>query len=331
MSEGMQALDLALNVGLIVFVGRLVVASAIHWEQLFLPKYGRPHRLLGLLLFAYITFGLADARLALVPRDSWALWLYDALLSLIGAAVAYTAYLGFGKAHRRVKNDASGVLDEAATVSEAEMLEHCFYQLLNLSQVCFLHYLAWQQPGPTVRVALGLGTASPWLFRSRFPVNSFSANYSQPDRGGSTTLIRVLYRLKKYQYLFYKHALLHGLNATMATNGGRTDGLVFAPHFRLYWLCLNTAYVFEFYMQSLVKKQYMSQQWMLILQHLLMAVSTVAAVQVLAMSVHFAPAALSLALNLLRRGRDFTNMMAVLALATVVVDAGENSVWSRLF
>ena len=38
--------------------------------------------------------------------------------------------------------------------------------------------------------------------------------------GGSTPLIRVLYRLKKWQYLLYKHALLHGLNASVAVDGG---------------------------------------------------------------------------------------------------------------
>ena len=27
-----------------------------------------------------------------------------------------------------------------------------------------------------------------------------------------------MYRVKKYQYLLYKHALLHGLNASLAVN-----------------------------------------------------------------------------------------------------------------
>ena len=39
----------------------------------------------------------------------------------------------------------------------------------------------------------------------RFPVNSFSANYKTPGVGGTTPLIRFLYRLKKWQYLLYKH------------------------------------------------------------------------------------------------------------------------------
>ena len=140
-----------------------------------------------------------------------------------------------------------------------------------------------------------------------------------PTKGGTTPLIRVLYRLKKYQYLFYKHALLHGLNATMgAAADGARDGLVYSDGFRLYWLCLNSAYVFEFYMQTLVKRQHLSQPAMLGLQQLLMAVSSVAAVRVLVDAVHVAPAALSLALNLLRRRRECSNMLGVLAVARLV-------------
>ena len=33
-------------------------------------------------------------------------------------------------------------------------------------------------------------------------------------------LTSVLYRLKKYQYIFYKHFLLHGLNVSAAVTGG---------------------------------------------------------------------------------------------------------------
>ena len=45
-------------------------------------------------------------------------------------------------------------------------------------------------------LSLALLATSPWLFRSRFPVNPFSANYKDLP---SATLIGVLYRLKKYQ------------------------------------------------------------------------------------------------------------------------------------
>ena len=48
------------------------------------------------------------------------------------------------------------------------------------------------------------------------------------------------------QYLLYKHCLLHGLNVSAAI-----DGLTLATDapFRMYWLCLNTSYVFEFFLQ----------------------------------------------------------------------------------
>ena len=309
------------DLGMLYFFVRLAIPTARHWRRLFSPRYARPHRLLGLVLFAYLVFGVADARFALLPRSSSYMWAYDAVLSLLGLAVAYTAATGFGPAHRKVKNDASGVLDESATVTESEMLEHCFYQGLNLVQVSYLHTLAlWSgaEVGLTSRERTGLAFAAtlPWMLRGMFPVNSFSANYSREGHGGTTPLIRLLYRLKKWQYLFYKHALLHGLNATMAASFDRSrDGLVFSDHFRLYWLCLNTAYVFEFYMQSLVKRGYLSQGAMLVCQQVLMGVSTVAAVDVLVASVRFVPAALSFVLNLLRRRRELSNMIAVLLVA----------------
>ena len=60
----------------------------------------------------------------------------------------------------------------------------------------------------------------------------------------------VLYRVKKYQYVFYKHFLLHGLNVSVAVTGGGGGGgvgtgLVETRHFSLYRLAINTAYVME--------------------------------------------------------------------------------------
>ena len=87
-------------------------------------------------------------------------------------------------------------------------------------------------------------------------------------------------------------------------------------HFRLYWLCLNIAYVMEFFMQTLVKRQFMTQGWMLLLQQLLMLVSTAAAVQVLQV-VRVLPATLSFALNFARRGREVSNGCVVIALSAL--------------
>ena len=87
-----------------------------------------------------------------------------------------------------------------------------------------------------MRTALAAGMLLPWLGRGAFPVNSFSANYKTPGFGGTTPLIRFLYRMKKWQYLLYKHCLLHGLNVSVALRegGAATSALVRTGHFRLY-------------------------------------------------------------------------------------------------
>ena len=212
------------------------------------------------------------------------------------------------------------MLDTDATVTQSEMVEHSFYQLLNLVQISFLHAVPWFAPGTAPgsapgRTALALLATLPWLFRANFPVNSFSKNYELPGVGGRTPLIRLLYRLKKYQYLLYKHCLLHGLNASVAVEGmhatAAAPGLASTQSFRLYWMCLNTASVMEFYMQTLVKRGYLSQSSMLAMQQTLMLVSTTAALEVLE-AVRLLPALLSFALNMTRRGREVSNFGIVL-------------------
>ena len=302
------------DAALAFFVARLLLVIIVN-RQMFTPRYGRAHRLLGLLLLGHMSIGLVDARFGNTIPPS-ILWLYDVTLSLLGLTVAFSAARDFGPSHSRVKNDASGVLDEHATVTVEEMLEHCFYQGLNLVQVLYLH----SSPlfAPRLRVCMALGATAPWLGRRYFPVNSFSANYSRPGFGGRTWLIRTLYRLKKYQYIFYKHFLLHGLNASNAVSRlSRNGDLVSQPYFRLYWMCLNTAYVCEFFMQTLVKRAYISQRWMLVLQQLLMFASTVAALRVLA-AVRLLPALISLGLNFQRRGREVSNMAIVLLAARIL-------------
>ena len=269
-----------LDAALVIFFGRLLLTILLN-PRMLLPRYGRSHRLIGMLCLAYQMLGIADARPTLecvsIP-PSMVFW-YDVGLSLIGFASALSAALDFGSAlvHRR-GSEASGILDEHASVSTAEMYEHCFYQLLNLCQVLYLYAVAALHRQPRWRCLLCVAMLLPWLARGRFPVNSFSANYAKPGFGGSTPLIRFLYRMKKWQYLLYKHALLHGLNATVAIDGG---AMVSTSYFRTYWLCLNIAYTAEFFMQTLVKRGYLAQQWMLALQQILMLVSTVFAAQIL--------------------------------------------------
>ena len=110
-----------LNLALAVFFGRLLLSVAANPRMLF-PKYGRYHRLLGMSLLVYLMVGLVDARPGL-PRlvaPEWRL-AYDAGISVLGLAVTYSAAHEFGSApvHKR-RGEASGILDEASTVSESE-------------------------------------------------------------------------------------------------------------------------------------------------------------------------------------------------------------------
>lgn len=178
-------------------------------------------------------------------------------------------------------------------------------------QILFVHGISYW-PGLSTASRLGLAglATAPWLLRGLFPVNRFSDNYTQGQQ--ASALVPLLYRLKKYQYVFYKHALLHGLNVSVAVSGVR---LAHAPYFRFYWMCLNTSYVMEFFLQTLVKKGYMGQQPMLYLQQLLMAASMVPAVQVLG-QVYVVAAGTSLVLNFVHRKHDVVNT-AITAAATV--------------
>lgn len=233
--------------------------------------------------------------------------------------------------------------DAHATVTHAEMMEHVFYQGVNLVQILFLHSIQLLpsnnqdtstpldqdllNPGPhydstspvtmICRAGLAVLATSIWLLRGRFPVHSFSANYKKHDPR-SSALVRFLYRLKKYQYLLYKHCLLHGLNISVVLSGAC---LTSDPHFRVYWLLLNTSYVMEFFLQTLVKKEHMGQGTLLSLQGVLMLASSLAAFKVLlraggkSVGVLLVPAATSLVLNLAHRGHEVLNFSLVLLLA----------------
>lgn len=202
-----------------------------------------------------------------------------------------------------------------ATVTHDEMIEHSFYQGLNLFQILYLHITKgltsmnrYHDNDILHRCILLFTVTSPWILRSFFPINKFSDNYNNIDKK-SSTLIRVLYRIKKYQYVFYKHFLLHGLNISIIIYGG--NNLVSSQLFRLYWMLLNTAYVFEFFLQTLVKKKHLMQTTMIQIQQLLMIASTVAAIYVLK-RVNIIVSILSLILNFINRKQDTMNTMFIL-------------------
>ena len=142
-----------------------------------------------------------------------------------------------------------------------------YYQGLNLLQIFCLHLLP-QISSLYIRLAVLAVMTSPWLIRHLFPVNSFRCERNLPlyarhsisrsfifsdnwTKHNPGVVVSLLYRLKKSQYMLYKHFLLHGLNITVAIS--RAD-FIETDWFRLFWVSLNTSYVMEFFMQTLVKK-----------------------------------------------------------------------------
>jgi len=122
----------------------------------------------------------------------------------------------------------------------------------------------------------------------------------------------LLYRLKKYQYILYKHFLLHGLNVSVAVSDAR---VVHQSYFRVYWLALNASYVMEFFLQTLVKKSYMTQSRLLVMQKILMIVSTVVALRVILVNVNPFFAMVSLFLNFTHRNHEIANIVLTIAVA----------------
>ena len=339
---------------------------APHAPRLFAPRFGRGHRLAGAAHLVLLLVGVADllARVsqasfgasARPPLDLVALplgrarvsgaFLYDALLGVSGCALTVTAASDFGIPRARLRNRASGALDDDQTVTREEIVEHLFYQALNVTQVVFLRLapiVAAAHGRPGACASLALATA-PWLFRSAFPVNRFSANYRReplavadasalPERSAGTTAVsslrvRRLYRLKKAQYVFLKHVLQHGLNVgvVVAARGSRRgandasssqSSLADAPLFRAYWLTLNAAFVMEFFMQTLVKKKKLSQRVMLRMNAMLMFTSSLAAAFV-ASKASLVAAATSCALNVLSPAREARTVALALAAAVAV-------------
>eukprot|EP01039_Chlorochromonas_danica_P006911 gene6909-7638_t len=306
-----EKLPLALSAFFFLYLYQKVVRH----PEMFVKRHGRKHALTGLVYLVWITVGFIDLGIPVLPHHNPATsWIYHVGLGSLGTVL--TLYAAYEFKHKGVKNFASGTLDEHATVTYNEMIEHAFYQGLNLLQIVYFHLLPILQSfsflsnSPILlllsRLLCLYAVTLPWLWRGSFPVHSFSLNYKRVDEK-STDLIRLLYRIKKYQYVFYKHFLLHGLNLTAAFTGAN---LPQSRVFRLYWLLLNTSYVMEFFLQTLVKKRYMQQNEMLSLQQVLMAASTCVAVVVL-QHASVVLSSLSLAMNFLHRGHDMANTLFV--------------------
>lgn len=284
-------------------------------KHLFTKRYGRKHRIVGLVQLVWLNLGYLWILYDLIKNSQeiednnfLKIILYDTILGILGTSATLTAASEFKKVHEKVKNVASGTLEPQATVTYAEMIEHSFYQILNLLQILFLHSMKFQISNNYIfRILLLIIVTLPWCFRKYFPVHSFSDNYTKND---PKTLISILYRIKKYQYVFYKHVLLHGLNISIAISGNFISSNIY---FRLYWLALNTSYVMEFFLQTMVKKKVLSQRSLLILQKILMFFSSTATLPVLIQIPILIPL-FSCIFNFKNRGHDFMNTMIVFSL-----------------
>ena len=287
------AIDTSVALSVLFFV--LLVVILMPNVGIFFKRHGIRHRLIGLIYLIWLLLGLGDALLTLF-RDQVCVLYYDIVFGILGILLTISAAFDFQ--HKGIKNVASGTLDAHSTVTYDEMMEHSFYQGLNLLQIVYIHIVCFTVSGnhhdhitwavtqmdaigavtaagpyltpmqdnwgrieyiwrPAVRVLRSsyhstpglahllpglvsptptptpdsyytapgallfrvcvcyLLTVAPWLARSWFPVHPFSQNWTVTDPR-SSPLVRLLYRIKKYQYVFYKHFLLFGLNLTLA-------------------------------------------------------------------------------------------------------------------
>jgi hypothetical protein len=299
-------------VGLNIFFLLTVGVAFRHLRTLFLDTHGWSHRLAGAAHLSWLVYGCLTTTITVngqVLNPKQAL-LYDIVLGCLGVTATLTAAKDFP--HRYVRNTRgqSGTLSEKAMVTHGEMMEHAFYQFLNLWQALYLHLLAWNSDKWTdwQRWIALFGVTAPWLSRRRFPVNSFSNNWKKTPVGKQSDMETLLYRIKKGQYLFYKHVVLHGVNLALCLH---PSDLVYSKTWRIFWLSLNTAYAMEFFLQSLVRRKVLRQDSMLWLNRLLMVVSSLAATQAIMTTVRWELCLASLLLNFINRHHDVLNTMVL--------------------
>ena len=301
-----------------IYFSVIFVVSLTRFKA-FTGRFGRRHRVCGLFHLILLCELARDVATTSGPMEDSYLT-RDISLFVSAITVTLTAYGDFAKAHARAeeRNAASGTLHRTAAVSASEMLEHAFYQLVNAFQILYLHVVqsSWFDALEAHEKGLcALAATSIWLVRKKFPVNSFSKNYDYRSNPRIKFDIEsVLYRIKKYQYVLYKTVLLHGLNASLAFADESSRSLVRTYGFRCFWLLINSAYVFEFFLQTLVKRKYLGQNAMLVLNQALMVISTMAVLPVIT-SVDPIVAATTFALNFVNRRREMQNIFIALVVS----------------
>jgi hypothetical protein len=149
--------------------------------RLFKKRIGRRHAQAGAAYLAWLVLGFISVVSSAGGLDiGLPHVVFDTVLGALGIILTLTAAHEFG--HKGVRNRASGTLDEDATVSYDEMVEHAFYQGVNLFQALFLFFVSRPSTSLHSRALAACICAAPWLFRSSFPVHSFSKNYSESSR-----------------------------------------------------------------------------------------------------------------------------------------------------
>jgi hypothetical protein len=307
-------------IGIKVFLFLVSLNAIRHGRTLFLSWHGWSHRSAGASHLCWLAVGAWTA----AQGHSMSFYVfYDMVLGCLGLLATLTAARDFPHKHVSNPTGQSGTLHRKAMVTQAEMVEHAFYQGLNLWQALYLHALSHCEDC-YIRMALLWLVTAPWLFRHRLPVHSFSHNWkvyqTQQQQQVAKSIQNtedveiLLYRIKKAQYLFYKHVILHGVNISLAVAPPTTE-IPYSTCWRVFWVLLNTSYVMEFFLQTMVKRKLLDQSAMLWLQRGLMLASSLGAFVVL-QQVHVGICALSLALNFVHRRHDVLNTVCIAGLAS---------------
>jgi hypothetical protein len=296
--------------GLKIFLFVVSLVAFRHGQALFLSWHGWSHRLAGAMHLCWL--GVGAWTIVARPREpqasthddndyayqyQYTIFGYDLILGLLGILATLTAARDFPhKCITTNKTGQWGTLHRKAMVTQAEMMEHAFYQGLNLWQTMYLHALSFVDGNLLYcRLILLWLVAAPWLVRHKVPVHSFSHNWNtfshqkkQQQRTDTPKEAKdaevLLYRIKKGQYLFHKHVILHGVNLSLAVSTTTTTAAMMIPYstpWRVFWILLNTSYVVEFFLQTLVKRNVLRQSTMLRLQQGLMVAASLAALVVL--------------------------------------------------
>ena len=309
-----QYIEIAALLGLRAFLILVGSISVKHSKHLFGQRLSWTHRLAGGLQLLWILIGATMCSIIPPPHPFWII--YDCVLALLGTGATLTAATEFP--HKYVTNapGQSGTLAQRALVTQAEMVEHSFYQGLNLVQAIYLHFMAHIGDSSTkVERFAGLFlVAAPWWIRqSHFPVQSFSQNWKLTPKAQQTPNEIFLYRIKKWQYLFYKHCIFFGLNISMAVKP-----FVLDYSWCVFWIALHTSYVMEFFLQTLVKRHLLTQANMLSLQKLLMISSSLAAIVAIIGKVQWSLCIASLVLNFVNRNFNVVNTMLIGSIALLL-------------